>query len=56
MRSCIIPGLPTHLEQELNVGTVCIAFDSHQLHHFKLCGVEHPKAAPSVVLGMVGTC
>ena len=24
MRLCIMPGLPTHLVQELNVGTVCV--------------------------------
>ena len=24
VRSCIVPGLPTHLVQELNVGTVCM--------------------------------
>ena len=24
VRSCIMPGLPTHLVQELNVGTVCL--------------------------------
>ena len=24
VRSCIMPGLPTHLVQELNVGTVCV--------------------------------
>ena len=24
MWSCILPGLPTHLLQELNVGTVCM--------------------------------
>ena len=27
MRSCIMPGLPTHLVQELNVATVSVGFD-----------------------------
>ena len=26
MRSCILPDLPTHLVQELNVGTVCMYY------------------------------
>ena len=35
MRSCILPGLPTHLVQELNVGTVPSFWISLTHGHFK---------------------
>ena len=36
MRSCIMPGLPTHLVQELNVGTVY----RHSFHTSYACFVS----------------
>ena len=41
MRSCIMPGLPTHLVQELNVGIVCI---THRLLQFIPVSVERFSA------------
>ena len=54
MRSCIMIGCPTHLVQELNVGTV----GNEALMYFAIltCRVRDDSRIQDVILRMKGLC